>query len=195
MKRAALASGLVTAWICAAAVHAGAAEIVRHCDGRYHMLATLADERPAPSGLAWSFGDFAGAGHCGATVGNRCRERARDKLRTCFTEHWKVRWDRVRPQACTEAAGVSRYALADIKSIMEEQVCCSEQALKHDEIVVNLYGITSGGEGCGGDASPRLLLTPEELKRSWLVQADYKMDCSELRKQFCRQYVPKRTNP
>jgi hypothetical protein len=35
----------------------------------------------------------------------------------------------------------------------------------------------------------------DELSRSWLIQADYKMDCSELRKQLCPQYVPKRTNP
>jgi hypothetical protein len=190
-----LAPALFGALILAAGAPAAAKDIVRHCDGDYQMIATLTDGRPPVSRMTWSFGDYAGAGTCGATVPNRCRERARGKLLGCYREHWKVRWDRVRPEACTEAAGVSRYALADIKSAMEEQVCCSESSLKHDAIVVNLYGVTWGDEGCGANARPTLLPSWEETHRSWLIQADYEMDCSELRKQFCKQYAPKRTNP
>src|SRR5512145_248885 len=97
--KTALALRLVAVLICAFACGAAAADITRHCDGSYTMIATLADGEPPPGGLEWSFGDYAGAGTCGSTVPNRCRERARGKLLGCFREHWKVRWDRVRPQA------------------------------------------------------------------------------------------------
>lgn len=195
MHRRQLVLSLGTVALLVAAAPALAKDIVRHCDGEYRMVATLVDGRPPAGNLEWHFGDYAGRGHCGSSVPNRCRERARNKLETCYREHWKVRWDRVRPQACTESGGVSRYALADVKSTMEELVCCSDKASKHDEITVNLYGLSWGNRGCGADARPRLLGSLDEHGRSLLVQADYEMDCSELRRKFCRDRVPKRTNP
>jgi hypothetical protein len=181
--------------ICVLPNDADPADIVRHCDGSYFMVATLVDGSPPPADLGWDFGDFSASGHCGSTVPNRCRERARDTLRRCYQAHWQVRWDRVRPNECSEQGGVQRYALTDIKTVMEKEVCCSAASLQHKDIVVNLYGSSRGDRGCGADATARLIPTMAEGQRSVLVQADYKMDCPELRKQLCPQYAPKRTNP
>jgi agmatine/peptidylarginine deiminase len=197
-RRLAFIVGLLAA-LLRPAPEAAAREIVRHCEGRYYMASTLLDGLPESSDrprLYWNFGRFTGAGHCGAAVPDRCRERAKDKLVACFREHWKVRWDRVRPHACTEPGGVQGYAFSDIKSVMEEVVYCSEQSLPHADIVVNLYGFTSGDSGCGTDASrPLAIPDPAEFWHSWPVQADYEMACRELRKRFCPQYAPRRTKP
>jgi hypothetical protein len=73
-----------------------------------------------------SFGPFAARGECGATVPNRCRDRARVNAQQCIAQQWERRWDHYPlnsdgtrnfnidtspPEACENAAFVENYDL------------------------------------------------------------------------------------
>lgn len=175
---------------------ASAGNVTRHCDGWYYMDVVKENDTPVSRGTSYSLGDFSGEGSCGSTVKNRCRERARDKLRACYKAHWQVRWDRERPEACTQSKGVQRYAIDDIKKQMEVQVCCDPDAAGRNSAVVDLYGVTSGDNGCGAKIVHKTFKDPSDLKTQMLVQEGYKMDCQAIRQNYCpgMLFTPKRTN-
>lgn len=76
--------------------------ISRHCDARYFWETT-------GGSIGGSFNVFRGRGGCGASVPNRCRERARDNILRCARTHWDLRWDRSRPELCLAPSGVLDY--------------------------------------------------------------------------------------
>lgn len=163
---------------------AEAKKTTRSCDGQYVIVETLADGVPPTKPAQWRVGDFVGRGSCGKTAKSRCRPRARDALRRCYGDHWKARWDRRRPKSCSGA--VERYAVHDLKLMIEKTVCCSSFGKKHKTASVAVYGQTSGARGCGD--KPRALkpFDPQSLRKMMRLTSDYKVDCKKLRKKICR---------
>jgi hypothetical protein len=151
---------------------ADAANIHRSCDGMYSFQYKLIDGIK-PYNQWNGFGWFSATRSCGATVPNRCRERARSALEACMSVHWQTRWDRVRPTHCTSVEGVSNYTFTDIKTELEKTACCTApNALGFKKVTVDLYGFTTGNTGCmpGGTIAHRFLL-----------QYGYYADCVALR--------------
>ncbi|MFN3201263.1 MAG: hypothetical protein ACE366_22875 [Bradymonadia bacterium] len=163
---------------------AEAKKIKRSCDGGYLIVETLADGVPPKTPAQWRVGDFVGRGSCGGAVPNRCRERARDSLRRCYSDHWKTRWDRRKPKSCS--SGVERYAVQDLKLMIEKTVCCSSFGKKHKKASVAVYGQTAGGSGCGDKPKKLKPFDPQSLRKMLLLTSDYKVDCKKLRRKICR---------
>ena len=130
--------------------HAGT---TRSCDAHYQWETTGGT-------FGGVFERFTGRGSCGNSVPNRCRKRARDAAMGCMSTHWDIRWEKRRPEACLNAAGVYGYDLGidactstppdspmpktclspknevpqgDLKKRLEVEVCCAFGAPIHPE--------------------------------------------------------------
>jgi hypothetical protein len=176
--RLAIAGMLIGTLACAGLLLSSSAyaNIHRSCDAWYEIKYVYIDGiKPYKQGSA--FGSFSATRSCGATVPNRCRERARGALESCMRVHWQVRWDRIRPTHCTSAEGVNNYTIADIKTELEREACCTAaNALSFQKVTVDLYGFTGGDTGCGSGSSGDA--------RRWSrfrIQSGYYADCVALR--------------
>jgi len=160
---------------------AQAKNTTRSCDGNYLMKASLVDGIPPTKSLDWSMGDFATTASCGSTEPDHCRVIARDRLFRCYREHYADRWSRKRPEICRQ---VQRYGIDDIKTVMEQKVCCSENALPYRDISITLYGVTNGQGPCavwikhGGGFN-------QQTPRRSMIASDYKMECTTVRANLC----------
>jgi|GEM_PF-4254157 len=131
-------------------------DIVRHCRSFYELQYLSINGNSISNGQRLQFGEFESRGGCGNRfVANRCRERARNYAQSCMKEHWRDRWDRVRPSRCTAAGGVEGYAIQDIKEALERTACCSpavpSAAQAHwRDVVVSFRGVTTGDKKCSG---------------------------------------------
>lgn len=187
-----LCAGVICLW---ALINGQAnAEVQRHCSGYYYMDLVQENGKPVQRGNGFNFGDYSAVGSCGNTVKNRCRERARNKLRACYRDHWKARWDRTRPISCMQSKGVKRYALNDLKKQMETMVCCDGENRGRSSTVVDLYGVTHGDNGCGAKIVRKTFKNVSDLRTQTLLSEGYKMDCTDIRKKYCPGMLPKRAN-
>ena len=130
-------------------------EITRHCDSYYELQYLSVNGDSFQNGKKVSFGNFKSSGNCGNAVPNRCRERARKHAQSCMDDHWRARWDRNRPESCTNTNGVKEYDIQDIKQEIKIMTCCSQEAPTNaqthgEEVVVSLSGITKGNTKCAG---------------------------------------------
>lgn len=147
------------------------ADIIRHCSSFYELQYLSINGERIQHGKKIRFGNFDSRGHCGNKfVANRCRERARGHAQACMKEHWKTRWDRTRPEFCTNPRGVEGYNIQDIKKELERTACCSPgvpaAAQSHwKEVIVALRGVTTGDKKCPG------VLT---------FSTTYKIDCTKV---------------
>lgn len=94
---------------------------------------------------------------CGATVPNRCRERAREAAFACMAEHATTQG--AIPASCT-SNGVRDYSLSDMYGAMKAAACrhakgylgeTKYQQAKAYPLKVTIRGIVSGDRGCGVD--------------------------------------------
>lgn len=147
------------------------ADITRHCRSSYELQYLSINGDIIPHGQKIKFGNFDSRGHCGNKfVANRCRERAREHAQACMKEHWKTRWDRTRPELCTNPRGVEGYNMQDIKKELELTACCSRSvpatAQSHwREVIVALKGLTTGDKKCPGTLT---------------FSTTYKIDCTRV---------------
>jgi hypothetical protein len=167
----------------------------RSCDAYYQWETT-------GGSFSGTFGQFTGKGGCGATVPNRCRERARDAAMNCMTTHRDIRWERRTPEACLNAAGVYGYDVGirpctstsnnqcmspkkgvpsgDLKTRLEVEVCCafgraSQYRLRCEKNVhVRVKAVVTGGEASCGKT--------RELFDDYVIE-----DCSAIWKNICAQ--------
>lgn len=95
---------------------------------------------------------------CGATVPNRCRERASAAAMACMVEHG--RHPGSRPAACGRD-GVRDYRIDDLAAQVRERACAwaadnqhfSEKVLPKPYVVmVNVVGFVHGDSGCSAEA-------------------------------------------
>ena len=174
---------------------ASAGKVERHCSGYYMMDLVQENGSPVSRGNGYVFGDYSAVGSCGSTVKNRCRERARNKLRACYKDHWNTRWDRTRPESCTQAKGVKRYAMQDLKMEMEKSICCDPDNKGRKSALVDLYGVTHGDNGCGPKIVHKTFKDAADLRSQTLLSEGYKMSCQAIRENYCPGMLPKRANP
>ncbi len=174
---------------------ASAGNVERHCSGYYFMDLVQENDAPVSRGNGYTFGDYSAVGSCGSAVKNRCRERARDKLRACYKDHWNTRWDRKTPESCTQAKGVKRYAMDDLKKEMERSICCDPDNRGRKTAQVDLYGVTHGDNGCGPKIVHKTFKSSADLRSQTLLNEGYKMNCQAIREQYCPNMLPKRANP
>lgn len=99
--------------------------------------------------------DFEARRGCGATVPNRCRERARDAAFACMSEHAKTQG--AIPEAC-KSNGVRGYTLSDMKAAFKPAACREAkgylsaeryQMAREFPLKVTLQSVVSGDRGCG----------------------------------------------
>lgn len=92
---------------------------------------------------------------CGATVPNRCRERARDAAFACMSEHAKSQG--AIPDAC-KSNGVRGYTLTNMSQAFKEAACRHAkgylsaeryQTAKAFPLEVTIQSVVSGDSGCG----------------------------------------------
>lgn len=159
-------------------------EITRSCDGKYIVkYKKINGVVPQSSGTV--FGDFSATRHCGASVPNRCRERAREALFTCGKIHYEQRWTRnTIPTHCTLHEGVKNYNIRDIKDELEKAVCCGAANKSHKKVEVELAIRSQGDDGCG--SGPKFGFSPAAWQESRRLEDSYMVDCVDARKRLCK---------
>lgn len=140
------------------------ADISRGCNARYDLVYLLVDGGKFTSEKRLSFGHFTSRGMCRSKVyANDCRREARDLAHSCMQAHWDKRWGiaetegarkrRIKPGQCLRQRanmGPQDYSLDDLKTAIEETVCCRQDAPSFNQYVrVRLEGHTSGDKRCG----------------------------------------------
>jgi hypothetical protein len=106
---------------------------------------------------------------------------ARDRIFRCFREHFADRWSRKRPAICLQVQG---YGIDDLKTVLEQKVCCSPEAASYDNISVELYGRTTGQGPCSKWPDVRGFPGPA-YPQTAVIAPDYKLECRTLRAQLC----------
>jgi len=169
-----------------------AKKVTRGCNGTY--IAAYEDIngiKPAAQSVLFG-GEFSAAGSCGASVPNRCRERARDALARCMQTHWARRWDFSAagpnegqiPPECTHVAQVSRYTVSNIKLELETAACCAQNSGSWRRVSVGVYGATWGDQSCGVHKRPMILPDIDTLTRSTALEKGYAINCKAFRKKY-----------
>jgi hypothetical protein len=178
--------GLLAAAIVVTGASTASADITRHCQAYYSIMAAS----PAVNfGTAFPVPAFDAAGQCGSTVPNKCRIRAHDRAHRCMQAHWDGRWTRNHvPEECSVSNGITSYRVADLKDSIELAACCHLQSPYRQltTAVVSVYRNTAGDEGCQpqefGVVSDRRLIS------------GYTVNCVEIRQRLCAPPPPTRTN-
>lgn len=149
----------------ATAVHADT-NIERSCSAKYRVYipeSVFSDGRPQfrvdghePLAEQYTFSARRG---CGATVPNRCRQRASEAALACMTDHAKNPGSR--PASCTRD-GVHGYTLTNLEAPVKAAACKHAKgywgAEKYNNALpvtlkTSIKAIVSGDDGCDGKDS------------------------------------------
>ena len=159
-------------------------EITPSCDASY-LVKYKKINGVVPQSGGTAFGNFSATRHCGRTVPNRCRERAREAIFTCGKIHYDQRWTRnTIPTHCTTFEGVKNYNVRDMKDELEKAVCCGANNKLHKNMEVELSVQSRGDDGCG--SGRKFGFSPEAWSESRRLEDSYLIDCVDARKRLCK---------
>lgn len=139
-----------------------AASIERTCDA-YYVIERSAAVYPSPAPPALGpetitiqFGNFKAQGSCGATVPNRCRQRARDAAHQCMRTHWANPPDS-EGWVCTDSA-IRNYQITRpyLRGEIQNWIC---RTFRVRNMTVRVKAVTTGDTDC-----PRTTLLQENFR-------------------------------